>query len=65
MKEFVEKLIERLGEERKKQQYLFNNVLNNEYQRMVHAYAEQCYLYIADIVYQLAEEYKNEDVKNN
>lgn len=62
MKEFVEKLIERLGEEKKKQQYLFNNVLNNEYQRMVHAYAEQCYLYMTDIVNQLAEEYKQKEL---
>ena len=33
MKEFIEKLIARLEEEKKKQQYLFNNVLNNEHQK--------------------------------
>ena len=60
MKEFIEKLIGRLEEERKKQQYLFNNVLNNEHQRMIHEYAEQCYLYMTDIVNQLAEEYNND-----
>ena len=58
MKEFIDKLISRLEEEKKGQEYLFGNSRGNVNQKSIHKYALQCYELTISIVNELAEEYK-------